>query len=161
MNPYLAGVLLGLVLLGSFLVLGAGLGASGGLARLGAYGLSCVAPTHTLESAYFGRWGESPLEYYLVAMLLGTFLGGLLSAVLGRRVELGVERGAACSPGLRLGYALAGGVFSGFAARLARGCTSGQGLSGSALLLTGSMVFLVCMFASGYATAYLVGRQWR
>jgi uncharacterized membrane protein YedE/YeeE len=60
----------------------------------------------------------------------------------------------------RLGYALAGGVIVGFASRLAQGCTSGQALSGGALLLTGSLVFLLCVFASGYATAWFVRRQW-
>ena len=75
MNPYLAGVLLGLVLLASFLILGAGLGASGGLARLSAFAESAVAPEHVRTSEYFGRWGEHPLSYYLVFMLAGTFSG--------------------------------------------------------------------------------------
>jgi len=60
----------------------------------------------------------------------------------------------------RLGYALVGGVIVGFASRLAQGCTSGQALSGGALLLTGSMVFMLCLFAGGYATAWFVRRQW-
>jgi len=46
------------------------------------------------------------------------------------------------------------------AARLSLGCTSGQALSGTALLLTGSFVFLICIFAGGYATARLFRRQW-
>ena len=71
-----------------------------------------------------------------------------------------VERGANASVSLRLFYALTGGVIVGFASRLAQGCTSGQALSGGALLLTGSLVFLVCLFASGYATAWFVRRQW-
>ena len=37
MNPYLAGFLLGMVLFLSFITLGAGLGASGGLARIAAW----------------------------------------------------------------------------------------------------------------------------
>jgi hypothetical protein len=51
-------------------------------------------------------------------------------------------------------------VIVGFASRLAQGCTSGQALSGGALLLTGSMVFMLCLFAGGYATAWFVRRQW-
>ena len=42
-NPYLAGLLLGATLLASFLILGAGLGASAGPARLGAFLEQCVA----------------------------------------------------------------------------------------------------------------------
>ena len=64
-NPYLCGVLLGLVLLGSFLILGAGLGASSGLARIGAFLESTIASQHVLNSEYFGKWGAHPLNYYL------------------------------------------------------------------------------------------------
>jgi uncharacterized membrane protein YedE/YeeE len=159
-NPYLAGVLLGLVLLASFMILGAGLGASSGIARIGASLSVCVASSHTLGSEYFGKWGAIPLNYYLVFMFVGTFIGALFSALLANRVRIQVERGAASSKGRRLVYALAGGVIIGFASRLAQGCTSGQALSGGALLLTGSLVFLVCLFASGYATAWFVRRQW-
>jgi hypothetical protein len=159
-NPYLVGVLLGLVLLASFVILGAGLGASGGIARIGASLSMSVSAPHTLASEYFGKWGETPLDYYLVFMFVGTFVGALFSALLANRARLQVERGAASSMGRRIGYALAGGVIVGFASRLARGCTSGQALSGGALLLSGSLVFLVCLFASGYAAAWLVRRQW-
>ena len=159
-NPYLVGVALGLVLLASFTILGAGLSASGGLARFGAALSVSVAPTHTLSSEYFGKWGENPLHYYVVFMFVGTFVGGLLSALLANRARIQVERGAASSVGSRLGYALAGGVLVGFASRLAQGCTSGQALSGGALLLSGSLVFLVCLFTSGYAAAWFVRKQW-
>jgi len=160
MNPYLAGVGVGLALLASFLILGAGLGASSGLARCAAWMEMCALPTHVLNSEYFGRWGEHPLNYYLVFMLLGTFLGGLVSAVLARRLRVGVERGKVCPIGRRAAYALAGGVLVGFASRLASGCTSGQALTGTAMLLTGSIVFLVCIFVGGYASAWLVRGQW-
>ena len=159
-NPYLVGVLLGLVLLASFVILGAGLGASGGIARFGAALSAFVAPAHTLGSAYFGKWGASPLHYYLVFMFVGTIVGGLFSALLANRAHIQVERGAATSVGRRLAYAAAGGVLVGFASRLAQGCTSGQGLTGGALLLSGSLVFLGCLFASGYASAWFFRRQW-
>jgi len=159
-NPYLAGVLLGLVLLTSFVILGAGLGASGGIARIGASLSLCVSKPHTLGSEYFGKWGATPLNYYLVFMFAGTVIGALFSAILANRARIQVERGAACSKRRRLAYALAGGLIVGFASRLAQGCTSGQALSGGALLLTGSIVFLLCLFAGGYATAWLVRRQW-
>ena len=160
MNPYIAGVLLGLSLLASFIFLGAGLGASGGIARIAAHLEGSVAGAHTVASEYFGRWGENPLRYYLVFMLLGTFLGGLFSAVQANRVEFIIEKGAACSSGKRLIFALAGGTIAGFASRLARGCTSGQALTGTALLLTGSIIFLICLFVGGYAAAYFVRGEW-
>jgi hypothetical protein len=159
-NPYLAGVLLGLVLLASFVTLGAGLGASSGIARIGASLSMCVSASHTLGTAYFGNWGDRPLNYYLVFMFAGTFVGGLFSALLANRFRLQVERGPNTPAGRRLAYALAGGLISGFASRLAQGCTSGQALSGGALLMSGSLVFTMCVFAGGYATAWFVRRQW-
>ncbi|MHB9075015.1 MAG: YeeE/YedE thiosulfate transporter family protein [Desulfobaccales bacterium] len=160
MNPYLAGIFLGLVLLASFLILGAGLGASGGLARLSAALEAALAPQHTQASAYFGPWGPNYLSYYLVFMLLGAFLGGLVSAVIFKRLHLTLERGQACGVKQRVIYALTGGILVGFASRLAQGCTSGQALTGGAMLLTGSLVFMVCLFASGYASAKFFRGQW-
>jgi len=160
MNPYLAGVGLGLTLLVSFLVLGAGLGASSGLARVAAYAGLCITKAYTLSSEYFGKWGQNPLKYYLVFMLVGIFLGGLCSALLTNRIKLQIERGRQSSVRLRTAFALIGGILVGFASRLAQGCTSGQALSGTALLLTGSFVFLICIFVGGYATAQLFRRQW-
>jgi uncharacterized membrane protein YedE/YeeE len=160
MNPYLAGIFLGIVLLASFLILGAGLGASGGLARIGAALEAAVAPQHTQASLYFGSWGPNYLSYYLVFMLLGIFLGGLASALAAKRLRLTVERGQASDIKLRMVYALSGGLLVGFASRLAQGCTSGQALTGGAMLLSGSLAFMVSLFASGYAVAKLFRGQW-
>lgn len=159
-NPYLAGVGLGLVLLASYVLLGVGLGASGGIARVGAALSLSLAGPHTLASEYFGKWGAHPLHYYLVFMIVGTFAGALISALLANRVKLQVERGAGSSVQRRLWHAGLGGVIAGFASRIAQGCTSGQALSGGALLLTGSLVFMGCLFLSGYATAWFFRRQW-
>ena len=43
-NPYAAGVVLGLVLLASFLIMGKGLGASGAANRLGISAVNAVVP---------------------------------------------------------------------------------------------------------------------
>ncbi len=160
LNPYLAGFLLGLTLLASFLILGTGLGASGGLARLSAWCGLCINPEQILNSEYFGAWGAQPLKYYLVFMLAGILVGGFVSAVLNRRVRIQTERGASYSAGKRLLLALLGGIISGFASRLARGCTSGMALTGTALLTTGGVAFLLATFAGGYLTAYIFRRQW-
>ncbi len=49
--------------------------------------------------------------------------------------------------------AVVGGILMGFAARLARGCTSGQALTGGAILSLGSWIFMMCVFAGGYLVA--------
>ena len=160
MNPYLAGFLLGLTLLVSFIVLGAGLGASNAIARAAAWCGLCVVPDNVLGSKYFGAWGGDPMNYYLVYTLVGVLLGGFVSAVINRRVKVMVERGAAFPAGKRLILALLGGILAGFASRLARGCTSGQALTGTALLSTGGVAFLLATFAGGYLMAYFFRRQW-
>ena len=48
----------------------------------------------------------------------------------------------------------------GYGARMARGCTSGQALSGGAVLSVGSWAFMFAVFGGGYALAYFVRRLW-
>lgn len=160
MNPYLAGIFLGLILLSSFIVLGAGLGASAGLARVAAFLQSKCCSAHVLSSEYFGKWGENPLNYYLVYMFLGVIIGGLFSSIFSGRINFILERGRKASPLLRSVLAIFGGILIGYASRLAQGCTSGQALTGGALLLTGSLFFMGAIFAGGYIMAFFVRRQW-
>lgn len=162
-NPYVAGVGLGLTLVLAYVVLGTGLGASGGIARLAAAGAHAVAPRAVEANDYLGGWFEDggPLRYYLVAMLGGTLLGGFVSALAAGRVRPGIERGPSAGRGLRLAWALLGGVMVGVASRFASGCTSGLALSGGALLQAGAFVFTGATFAAGFAFAPLVRREWR
>lgn len=162
-NPYLAGAGLGLTLLLAFAWLGAGLGASGAVARVAAAGAEVVAPEATRANGYFGPWfeGGSPLSNYTLFLALGTLLGGFASAFTAGRVRLGVERGPRISVRARLALALVGGTIVGFASRMAGGCTSGQALTGGALLLPGSWVFLGAVFAAGFLVAPLVRREWQ
>lgn len=161
-NPYIAGVALGFVLLASFLIMGKGLGASGAANRIGVYALNSVAPEHVAENAYLARDTEdgNPLNSRLVFMVLGVFLGGLIAAYTGRRLGRKVLRGPRIGKKPRLALALAGGVLMGFAARMALGCTSGQALSGGALLSAGSWMFMFSIFGGGYMAAWFVRRQW-
>ena len=162
-NPYVAGVGLGLTLVLSYVVLGAGLGASGGIARLAAEATHVVAPAAVERNEYLGAWfaDGSAWRYYLVAMLGGTLAGGFLSALAAGRVQPGLERGPRASVGLRLACALLGGVIAGLGARIAQGCTSGLALSGGALLQAGSFAFTGATFAAAFAFAPLVRKEWR
>ncbi len=160
LNPYLVGFLLGFTLLASFVILGAGLGASNAIARAAAWCGLCINAEQIMSSTYFGAWGDKPLDYYLVYMFVGIVMGGFLSALLCRRINVQIERGASYPAGRRLILALLGGILTGFASRLARGCTSGQALTGTALLTTGGVIFLVSTFAGGYLMAYFFRRQW-
>jgi uncharacterized membrane protein YedE/YeeE len=63
------------------------------------------------------------------------------------------------SPSRRYAVAFIAGFLMLFGARLADGCTSGHGLSGTAQLAVGSMVAVAAMFAGGIATAMLALRR--
>jgi uncharacterized membrane protein YedE/YeeE len=162
-NPYLAGAGLGLTLLLAYVTLGTGLGASGAIARGAAEATHAVAPRAVEDNGYFGAWfeGGSPLRHYLVFMALGVVVGGFASARAARRARFTVERGPTASVRRRLVLALAGGVLVGFASRMANGCTSGQSLSGGALLLEGSWAFTMAVFAGGFGAAWFVRKEWR
>ncbi len=141
LGPYVAGVVLGVVLFLAFALTHSGLGASGALSRLQVAVTSLVAQDHVDRVGYFAAMGageRNPLNHPGVLMLLGTFLGGLVSAWRNRRLAVDVARGPSISPRTRLVLALFGGALMGFGARFARGCTSGQGLSGGAVLAAGS-----------------------
>jgi uncharacterized membrane protein YedE/YeeE len=60
----------------------------------------------------------------------------------------------------RLAYAFGGGAVMGVGARLARGCTSGQALTGGALLSVGSWLFIATAFAAAYLAAPLFRKEW-
>ena len=162
-SPVLAGVVLGLIMVLTFYVSGRGIGASGGITRIVAVTQNWVAPEVTANSEYFSKYfvdGANPLDDYLVYMLLGILLGAFVAALVGNDLRVHILRGPSASPGLRLVLALGGGLLVGFAARLARGCTSGLALVGGAELAVGSWAFMMAIFAGGFAAAYFVRRQW-
>ena len=165
MNPYLAGVGIGLALLAAFVIMGRGLGASGAFSSMVAAGAQAMVPEHAAVSApyagYLGDGTTSPLSDWLVFEILGVTLGGLLSATLAGRFRPGVDRGPRITDRARLLYALGGGAIMGFGAKLARGCTSGQALTGGALFSVGSWLFILGAFAAGYLAAPLFRRAWR
>jgi len=163
-NPYLVGVGLGLVLLAAFVIMGRGLGASGAFSTLIAVGVDKVAPEHagnnSFYSNYLGDGTSNPLKDWLLFEVVGVLAGGFISGSLAGRVRKGIEKGPHITSAKRLIYAFIGGGLMGIGAKLARGCTSGQALSGGALLNLGSWSFMMMIFAGGYAAAYFLRRQW-
>ena len=163
MDPYLAGSLLGVVLFLSFLVTGGGIGASAGLQHLQTGVLDFLAPAHVDRVAYFADiagGSRNPWTHYAIYMLVGTVLGGFVSGLFHHRVKLETRTGPRVSVKSRWVLAFLGGIIMAYGARLARGCTSGQALSGGAVLSVGSWAFMFSIFASGYALAWFVRRLW-
>jgi hypothetical protein len=163
-DPYLTGVVLGLVLLAAFVLVGRGLGATGAFASVAASAVNAVSPTIAQSNSFFAdRLGGSDAGLWtdwIVVEIAGVFVGGWASAVLARRFRLTIERGARVSVTRRLGLATAGGSLMGVGAVLARGCTSGQALTGGALLSVGSWIFIAGAFAAAYLAAWLMRGEW-
>lgn len=162
-NPYLAGVALGLVLLFSFVVTGKGLGGSGAFKRMNAAVLHVASPTWAEENGNIKEDfspEHGPMNGWIVFLAAGVALGGAAGAISSRRFRVETIKGPRVSRDSRWLLALSGGAISGVAAQIARGCTSGQALTGGAQLALGSWVFMFSMFGSAYAVAYLVRKQW-
>lgn len=173
-NSYAAGIALGLVLLAGFVFTGRGLGASGAVTRVGALALQKVEAsvrggtahekeTYARANAYTAQYindDQDALDDFLVYLFIGVVVGGFASGLLSDRTRLVTERGPHTTVKRRLVLALVGGFVSAFGARLARGCTSGQALTGGATLALGSWAFMLAVFAGGYAIAYFVRKEW-
>jgi len=162
-NPYLGGILLGIVLFAALFITGNGLGASGGINRIVVFVQDLVAPTHVDRTAYLTSMAGgdlNPLDNWIVFITLGTLLGGFVSGWANHRVKVETNRGPQVSVRLRWVMAFIGGAIMGYGARLARGCTSGQALSGGSVLSVGSWTIMFAIFGGGYALAYFLRRFW-
>jgi uncharacterized membrane protein YedE/YeeE len=162
-NPYLGGLLLGIVLFLAFFLTGNGLGASGGLNRLLVVVEDAIAPDHIDRVPYLlamAGGDKNPLDSWLVVLTAGVILGGFVSGLLHRRIFPETNKGPQISVRTRWLMAFIGGALMGYGARFARGCTSGQALSGGAVLSVGSWAFMFAVFGGGYALAYFVRKLW-
>ncbi len=160
-SPYLAGVGLGLTLLASFFIAGQGLGASRAFTVVAGKGMEAVLPAYTATLSYLSKYLERPpFQDWTVVLVTGVVIGALIGTFIGRGFKLQFDRGAGMTIGLRVLTALGGGIILGFASRLARGCTSGVALTGGAQLAVSGWVFVIAMFACGFAVAAAFRRLW-
>ena len=163
-SPYVAGAGVGVVLLLAFVLMGRGLGASGAFSSVVAATVDAAAPAHAAGNGFYQRYADgatNPLKDWLVFEIIGVAIGGLASAWLAGRVRWTTERGPAITSRRRLANAFVGGIAMGVGAKLARGCTSGLGLTGGATLSVGSWLFVLAAFAGAYAAAPLLRKAWR
>jgi uncharacterized membrane protein YedE/YeeE len=163
MNPYLAGVLLGLVLLMSFFFTGRGLGASGAVKSVVVATVDKVAPEHVESSAYYSKYAggdKTPMKSWLVFQVLGVMVGGFLSGALSGRLTWKVEHSPKITSQRRLVFAAMGGLLFGFGSQLGRGCTSGAALTGMSVLSVAGFVTMASIFGTAFAFAYVVRKNW-
>lgn len=159
-NPYVVGVLIGVLSIVVFGVVDKPLGMSTSVAKASA---ACTLPVLGSEgvsaNAYWAKYAPK-WDYgtiFLGAALVGALISSLVSGSF--RIEtvpsVWAERFGSSSA-LRMTAAVFGGAIMLFGARLAGGCTSGHGISGSLQLAVSSWTFFIVFFATGIATAWLM-----
>jgi uncharacterized membrane protein YedE/YeeE len=163
MNPYWAGVLLGLVLLASMYFSGRGLGASGGMKYWVVSVVGAVDKEHVMNTPFYSKYfqdGKKPVMNWLSIELLGLLIGGFISGAVSGRLKLKIDKSPLISNTKRFLFAFLGGLFFVYGAQLARGCTSGAALSGMAVLSVAGFVTMVAIFGSAYLFAWFFRKLW-
>ena len=164
MNPYLAGFLLGLILLVTVYITGRGLGASGAFRSIAVASVETIAPAHAANTAYYSDFRNDnpggPWKNFLVFEVIGVLTGAFFSGVLARRSGFKLEKGPRVTNAVRIGGAVIGGALFGFGSQLARGCTSGAALSGMAVLSLGGILTMLAIFGGAYMLAYFFRKLW-
>ena len=163
MNPYLAGFLLGLVMIAAFYFSGRGLGASGLVKSTVTAVVSSVAPEHADDSEFYSSYkgeGESPLNSWLVFEMFGFIFGALISGFLGNRIKKDIVKPPKVKVNTRLILALIGGIVAGIGAALGRGCTSGAGLTGMSTLSVAGFISFAAMFGGAFVFSFFLRRVW-
>ena len=164
MNPYLAGFLLGLVLLATVYITGRGLGASGAMKSVVIQSVKSIAPEHYNNTAFYSEYRaehpKGPMRSWLVFEVLGVFIGAFFSGVVSDRIGLKLEKGPRATNTLRIIGAIVGGALFGFGSQLGRGCTSGAALSGMAVMSLGGIITMMAIFGMAYMLAVFFKRLW-
>jgi uncharacterized membrane protein YedE/YeeE len=163
MNPYVAGVLLGLVLIMAFYFTGHGLGASGGVKEVIVKTVTEVAPKHTENSAFFSKYAGKDIKLkdsWMVLEVLGVIVGGFISGAISGRFKFKIEKSPKITNRKRLIYALLGGVLFGIGSQFSRGCASGAALSGMAVMSVSGFIVFLTVFGTAFAVSRLFKNLW-
>ncbi len=162
-NPYLVGAGLGVLSWVVFAVVNTPLGISTPISSAASL---CALPAMGGEAvAHNAYWTKFPFKWdYHMLFLVGTFLGSAASVMASRSFRLEAVPATwkarfGGSSVRRLAVAFLGGLIVMFGARMAGGCTSGHGISGSLQLALSSWVFFLTLFAFGVVTALLLFRS--
>ena len=150
-SPYAAGAAIGVLSWLAFLTAGRPLGVSTAYVRLAAWVEGLIAPAHVAATPYLAKL--SPVFDWEFFLVVGVAIGGWAASRVSRS-------GPAERPSRkRIAEAVAGGFFLLVGARLANGCTSGNGISGSLQLALSGWVFFLTIFVSGVAAAMLLKKE--
>ena len=163
MNPYLAGLMLGVVLLASFYLTGRGLGASGAMKSVVVSSVSTVSKDYAQNSGFYSTYisnGQNPMKSWLVLEVFGVLVGGFISGAISGRLKLKLEKSPNITNRKRIWMAIIGGALFGFGSQLGRGCTSGAALTGMAVMSLAGYVTMMAIFGTAFALAYFFRKNW-
>lgn len=159
-SPYVAGVGIGILTILTFKFSDKPVGASSAYASVAGMMGKLVSPIHTMKLKYFK---ENPpgLNWELVFVLsavIGSFVSAWTGGEFVPRVvpELWENKFGEDSRASYWISGFAGGILMAFGARLAGGCTSGHGISGTSQLSVASWVTLISLFMSGVLFVQLI-----
>jgi len=162
-NPYVGGVLIGLLIIAAYYFSGEGLGSSGGFRDLAIGAIDTVAPEYAKNNAFVAPHvggAESPTHTWLVYELLGVMFGAIISGAIFGRLKFMVGKAPHITNNKRLKYALIGGVIWGVGTQLGRGCTSGLVLSGIGVNSLSGYIGLAGIFGFGFIFAFIFKKIW-
>jgi hypothetical protein len=162
-HPYFGGVVLGIILFLAMFFTGNGLGSSGATTRLVTFATDLVAPDHVDRTPYLLKMAggdKDPLDDWILPVFIGALVGGFSSGWIFGRLKFETTKGPNISDRTRWIMSFLGGVIFLYGARMARGCTSGQALTGGATLSAGSWTVMFAIFAGAYGLAYFVRKMW-
>ena len=155
-SPYLVGAGIGVLSWLTFYFSDKPIGASSAYAQIAGFIGKLFAKRHTESLPYFKE--NPPRIGWELVFVLATIAGGFIAAWTGGEFEnkwlnpMWTAR-FGDSIALRAVVAAGGGVLMAFGARLAGGCTSGHGISGTMQLNVASWIAVVCFFIGGIAVA--------
>ncbi|MFO7694391.1 MAG: YeeE/YedE thiosulfate transporter family protein [Vicinamibacterales bacterium] len=155
-SPYLVGAGLGVLSWLTFYFSDKPIGASSFYAQIAGFLGTLVAPRHTKSLAYFKA--KPPRVSWGFVFVVATIAGGAIAALTGGEfanewLPPMWEARFGDSMALRAAIGFAGGLIMAFGARLAGGCTSGHGLSGTMQLNAASWIALISFVVGGIAVA--------
>jgi uncharacterized membrane protein YedE/YeeE len=158
-NPYLAGGLSGVVSILSVWITGKYLGASTTFVKTTGMIEKIFNPEKVAKMSYFVR--EMPIVDWQWMMVLGIFIGSFIAAISSGSFKLQAvpdmwQEKFGTSVPKRATFGFVGGIIAMFGARLADGCPSGHGLSGSLQLAVSGYIALACFFIGGVIAARIL-----
>ena len=161
-SPYVVGGLIGVLVWFTMWLSGKPVGASSAYATSAGLAGKAVAPSYTKRLKYY-QDNPPRLDWeftFIAATIAGAFLAAWHGGELTQRwlPPFWEARFGEGTFMLRAIVAFVGGALMAFGARMAGGCTSGHGISGTLQLNVASWIALVCFFAGGALIANLMYR---